>query len=82
MAELAQRFYGIPHLAQSLLGSDTNPAQLLVPPTYATTASGAVPDATFGCLSSALASGSPYIALPPEINLSDRPSTALPSTTA
>jgi molybdate/tungstate transport system substrate-binding protein len=71
VAELAQRFYGIPDLKQRLLGSDTNPAQLLVPPSYTTTASGAVPDATFGYLSSAIASGSPYIALPPQINLSD-----------
>ncbi|HEY5319135.1 MAG TPA: extracellular solute-binding protein [Solirubrobacteraceae bacterium] len=71
VAELAQRFYGIPNLKQRLLGSDTNPAQLLVPPAYTTTASGAVPDATFGYLSSAIAAGTPYIALPPEINLSD-----------
>jgi molybdate/tungstate transport system substrate-binding protein len=71
VAELAQRYYGIPGLAQRLLGSDSNPAQLLVPPSYTTTASGAVPDATFGYLSSAVASGSPYIALPPQINLSD-----------
>ena len=71
VAELAARFYGIPDLKQRLLGSDTNPAQVLAPPLYTTTVSGAVPDATFGYLSSARASGSPYIALPPQINLSD-----------
>ena len=71
VAELAQRFYGIPHLAQNLLGSDTNPNEVLAPPTYARTVSGAVPDATFGYLSSSLAAGTPYIALPAEINLSD-----------
>jgi molybdate/tungstate transport system substrate-binding protein len=44
---------------------------LLTPPSFTTTEDGAVPDATFGYLSSAVASGSPYIALPPQINLSD-----------
>jgi len=71
VAELAERFYGIPDLKRELLGSDMNPAQVLVPPSYAATASGGVPDAAFGYLSSAIAGGSPHIALPSEINLSD-----------
>jgi molybdate/tungstate transport system substrate-binding protein len=71
VAQLAQRYYGIPGLEERLLGSDTNPAQLLAPPLYTTTVDGAVPDATFGYLSSAVAAGTPYVALPPQINLSD-----------
>jgi molybdate/tungstate transport system substrate-binding protein len=71
VAELAERFYEITDLKQELLGSDTNPAQLLVPPSKSATASGGVPDATFGYLSSAIASGAPHVALPSEINLSD-----------
>jgi molybdate/tungstate transport system substrate-binding protein len=71
VAELAQRYYGIPNLAQSLLGSDSNPDQLLAPPAFTTTEAGAVPDATFGYLSSSIAAGTPYIVLPPQINLSD-----------
>jgi molybdate/tungstate transport system substrate-binding protein len=71
VAQLAQRYYGIPGLEQKLLGSDTNPAQVLAPPLFTTTVDGAVPDATFGYLSSSIAAGTPYIALPPQINLSD-----------
>jgi molybdate/tungstate transport system substrate-binding protein len=71
VAQLAERYYGIPGLEQQLLGSDTNPAQVLAPPLYTTTVSGATPDATFGYLSSSIAAGTPYIALPPQINLSD-----------
>jgi molybdate/tungstate transport system substrate-binding protein len=71
VAGLAERYYGIAGLKQRLLGSDTNPDQLLTPPAFTTTASGAVPDATFGYLSSAVDKGLPYIALPPQINLSD-----------
>jgi molybdate/tungstate transport system substrate-binding protein len=71
VAGLAQRYYGIDDLKQHLLGSDTNPDQLLTPPAFTTTASGAVPDATFGYLSSAVDKGLSYIALPPQINLSD-----------
>jgi molybdate/tungstate transport system substrate-binding protein len=71
VAELAQRYYGIPGLEQSLFGSVENPAEVLAPPAFTNTVSGAVPDATFGYLSSAIYSGSPYIALPPQINLSD-----------
>lgn len=71
VAQLAQRYYRIPGLEQQLLGSDENPAQVLAPPAFTTTESGATPDATFGYLSSAIYSGSPYIALPPAINLSD-----------
>jgi molybdate/tungstate transport system substrate-binding protein len=71
VAELAQSYYGIPGLKQTLLGSDTNPAQLLTPPAFTTTASGAVPDATFGYLSGAIDKGQSYITLPPQINLSD-----------
>lgn len=69
VAELAQRFYHIPDLKQRLLGSDTNPQQLLTPPSFTTTASGAVPDATFGYLSSAIDKHLSYLALPPQINL-------------
>jgi molybdate/tungstate transport system substrate-binding protein len=68
---LAERYYGIAGLKQRLLGSDTNPDQLLTPPAFTTTVSGAVPDATFGYLSSAVDKGLSYIALPPQINLSD-----------
>jgi molybdate/tungstate transport system substrate-binding protein len=71
VAGLAERYYGIDGLKQRLLGSDTNPDQLLTPPAFTTTASGAVPDATFGYLSSAVDKGLSYIALPPQINLSD-----------
>ena len=71
VAQLAQRYYGIPGLEQRLLGSDENPAQVLTPPAFTTTETGATPDATFGYLSSAIYSGSPYIALPSESNLSD-----------
>jgi hypothetical protein len=72
VAGLAERYYGIAGLKQRLLGSDTNPDQLLTPPAFTTTASGAVPDATFGYLSSAVDRGLHYIApLPPQINLSD-----------
>lgn len=71
VAQLAQRYYGIPGFKKSLLGSDTNPHQVLAPPLYTTTVAGAVPDATFGYLSSSIAAGTPYIALPRQINLSD-----------
>jgi len=71
VAGLAERYYAIAGLERRLLGSDTNPAQLLAPPAFTTTVSGAVPDATFGYLSSAVDRGLPYIALPPQINLSD-----------
>jgi molybdate/tungstate transport system substrate-binding protein len=71
VAGLAERYYGIAGLEQRLLGSDTNPDQLLTPPAFTTTASGAVPDATFGYLSSAVDKGLHYIALPRQINLSD-----------
>lgn len=71
VAGLAERYYGIPGLRQRLLGSDTNPDQLLTPPAFTTTASGAVPDATFGYLSSAVDKGLPHIDLPPQINLGD-----------
>jgi molybdate/tungstate transport system substrate-binding protein len=33
VAGLAERYYAIPGLKQRLLGADTNPAQLLAPPT-------------------------------------------------
>jgi ABC-type molybdate transport system substrate-binding protein len=71
VAGLAERYYGIPGLKRRLLGSDTNPHQLLTPPAFTTTASGAVPDATFGYLSSAVDKDLHYVALPPQINLSD-----------
>lgn len=71
VAQLAQRYYGIPGLKRRLLGSDENPAEVLAPPTFTTTESGTAPDATFGYRSSAIYSGSPYIALPAAINLSD-----------
>jgi molybdate/tungstate transport system substrate-binding protein len=70
VAQLAERYYKIPGLAKQLLGSDTNPDQLLTPPSYTTTASGATPDATFGYLSGAIDKGQSYITLPAPINLS------------
>ena len=70
VAGLAERYYRIPGLAKRLLGSDTNPDQLLTAPSYTTTASGATPDATFGYLSGAIDKGQSYISLPAQINLS------------
>lgn len=71
VAGLAESYYNVPGLKQRLLGSDTNPNQVLSPPAFTTTVSGAVPDANFGYLSGAIERGRPYIALPPQINLSD-----------
>jgi molybdate/tungstate transport system substrate-binding protein len=70
VAQLAQRYYGIADLRQRLLGGDTNPDQLLTSPSFTTTAAGNVPDATFGYLSSAVDKGLSFIALPPQIDLS------------
>ncbi len=71
VAQLAQRYYGIPDLKQRLIGSDTNPAQLLTAPTFTTTQTGDTPDAKFGYLSSALDQKQNYLVLPRQINLGD-----------
>ncbi|PZS10537.1 MAG: hypothetical protein DLM64_08370 [Solirubrobacterales bacterium] len=70
VARLAESYYRIPGLAEHLLGSDQNPAEV-IPPPFTKTGAGAVPDATFGYLSSAVDQGLHYIALPPQINMSD-----------
>jgi molybdate/tungstate transport system substrate-binding protein len=71
VAKLAEQYYGIPGLKQHLLGSDTNPAQLLALPTFATTQTGAMPDASFSYLSNALNQNLHYLVLPRQINLGD-----------
>ena len=77
VGQLAERYYGIPGLKQRLLGSDTNPAQIVPGPAFTTTVNGAIPDARFGYLSSVLDQKQNYIVLPRQINLGDPTESAL-----
>lgn len=66
---LAERYYGVPGLQASILGSDTNPAQVLnTSPALLT--SGRL-DAEFMYESGAADAGVPYVTLPDAINLSN-----------
>jgi ABC-type molybdate transport system substrate-binding protein len=69
VCQLAEDYYGIPGLAQQILGDAANPAQV-GRPDFGRLASGEI-DAFLVYRSGAIDSGLPYIDLPNVVNLSD-----------
>lgn len=69
--ELAEIYYRVPGLARHLLGTVNNPAQVFTEPSLLSRLEGGQLDATSGYQSGVVSHKLPYVALPPEINLSD-----------
>ncbi len=69
VAQLAEKYYGIPDLKQKILGDDNNPDQI-VNTTPSQLTDGTF-DAEFFYLSGAAYSGLPYVTLPDQVNLSN-----------
>ncbi len=68
---LAERFYGVPGLAEAVLGPVVNPAQIFTEPSLLSRLEGGQLDASSSYRSAAVSHDLPFIALPPEINLGD-----------
>lgn len=69
--ELAEIYYRVPGLARHLLGTVNNPAQIFTEPSLLSRVEGGQLDASSGYQSAVVSHKLPYVALPPEINLSD-----------
>ncbi|MGH7212017.1 MAG: extracellular solute-binding protein, partial [Acetobacteraceae bacterium] len=69
--ELAEIYYRVPGLARGLLGAVNNPAQIFTEPSLLSRLDSGQIDASSGYQSAVESRHLPYVALPPEINLSD-----------
>ncbi|MEO8714360.1 MAG: extracellular solute-binding protein [Acetobacteraceae bacterium] len=69
--QLAERYYRAPGFARAVLGADGNPAQIFTEPSLLSRLESGQIDASSGYQSAVAAHHLPYVALPPEINLSD-----------
>lgn len=68
---LAERYYRLPGLAERILGTFENPAQIFSEPSLLSRLEAGQLDAASGYRSAVVSHGLPYITLPDEINLSD-----------
>lgn len=68
---LAEKYYKQPGLAEKILGKVDNPQQIFTEPSLLSRMQAGQLDATSGYLSAVISQKLPYIALPPQINLSD-----------
>ncbi len=69
--ELAERYYHVPGLARAILGPNIDPAQIFTEPSLLSRLESGQIDASSGYQSAVTSRHLPYVALPPEINLSD-----------
>ena len=69
--ELAEIYYRVPGLARHLLGTVNNPAQIFTEPSLLSRLESGQLDASSGYQSAVSSHKLPYVALPPELNLSD-----------
>jgi molybdate/tungstate transport system substrate-binding protein len=69
--ELAERYYQAPGLAGAILGPTVNAAQIFTEPSILSRLESGQIDASSGYRSAVVSHHLPYVALPPEINLSD-----------
>src|SRR5262249_55015603 len=69
--QLAEKYYDVPGLKQQVLGDDRNPAQTSSTCSQGKSLTNGTLDVSFTYLSGALASATPFVMLPDQINLSN-----------